>query len=153
MTLEIQKKKGIPAIPVAQLRKIARKILEIRELSHAELSLLLTDDEEIRGLNLQWRGKDKATDVLSFAQDEGDMPFAIEGLPQLFLGDIVISTQTALRQAEDYQATLEEELRRLLVHGILHLLGYEHVHGGRQARKMKDEEERILRLLDELPLA
>ena len=106
---------------------------------------MVTNDEEIHQLNRTWRGKDKPTDVLSFSQ--------IEGVPaphsSPILGDVVISAETAKRQAETAGCSLEEEITRLLVHGILHLLGHDHVHGGRQAAKMKREEKRLMELIAE----
>ncbi|MCC6502331.1 MAG: rRNA maturation RNase YbeY [Deltaproteobacteria bacterium] len=101
-----------------------------------ELSVLLTGNPEIRELNREYRGKDKPTDVLSFPM--GD---------DYLLGDIVISTEKAASQAEEFGVSFDEEMGRLLVHGILHLAGYDHVKGGRQARKMKDKEEELMGLL------
>lgn len=83
----------------------------------AELSVVLCSDAYIRKLNAQWRGKDAATDVLSFPQDDPD---------RVVLGDIVISVDTASRQAEERQLQFRDEIRILLVHGVLHLLGYDH---------------------------
>ena len=109
-----------------------------------ELSVVITDDATIHGLNLQWRSKDKPTDVLSFPQEEGAVdPAAFFG----HLGDIVISAETAARQAPTYAHGFEAEMRRLLVHGILHLIGHDHVHGGRQAGKMRREEDRLIAYL------
>ena len=87
-----------------------------------DLSVLLTGDAHIRRLNRDWRGKDTATDVLSFGAD-GDIPFP-GGAHHL--GDIVVSLLTARRQAGQTGRSLSEELRTLLVHGFLHLLGYDH---------------------------
>lgn len=80
----------------------------------AELSILLCDDATIRPLNRDWRGKDKATDVLSFPQE-----------PPL-LGDVVISVQTAAERVDGRRWTLRDELAFLLLHGLLHLLGHDH---------------------------
>ncbi len=151
------------ALKIRWLRELSSAILRGLELGGAELSLLITGDEEIHALNLQWRGKDKSTDVLSFPQDDGGAeipPEALEALglqnvdfktqasgPQV-LGDVIISIDTAIRQAESLGFTLEEEVTRLLIHGVLHLLGHDHVHGGRQAAKMKAEEKRILEFID-----
>ncbi len=97
----------------------------------------MTDDSKIRSLNERWRDKDAATDVLSFAQTE-----ALEGeAPQL--GDIVISLETAAAQATAGNWTLVEETNRLLVHGLLHLLGHEHEAGGAEAGAMQTEERRL----------
>ena len=138
--------------------KIAQTICGGLDYKDAELSILITDDEGIRSLNKDWRSKDKATDVLSFSQVEsldGDWPEfpGMGGDEELsatpVLGDVVISAETAFRQAEAADVSLESEFRRLLVHGALHLLGHDHVHGGRQAAKMRREEERLLSLLEE----
>ena len=138
--------------------KIAQTICDGLDYKDAELSILITDDEGIRCLNRDWRSKDKATDVLSFSQVEsmnGDWPefpggaFDEELSPIPVLGDVVISAETAHRQAQAADVSLESEFRRLLVHGALHLLGHDHIHGGRQAAKMNREEERLLNLLEE----
>ena len=122
---------------------MAEAILEAVEEHDSELSVVLTDDPSIHALNREHRGKDKATDVLSFSQLEGD-PFPGEAR---ILGDVVISMDTAARQAESIGHSLADEVRRLLIHGVLHLLGHDHVHGGPQARKMKREEERVEEVL------
>jgi len=106
---------------------------------------LLTDDEGIREINKQWRGKDRPTDVIAFSQIEGE-PF-----PTDFLGDIVISVETAARQAEEIGHSLGHEMDRLVVHGILHLLGYQHAKGGRQAARMRRKEEELTELVQEGP--
>lgn len=123
---------------------MAEAILEAVGEERAELSVLLTDDARIRELNREHRGKDEATDVLSFPQVEDE--FLLSGAPRI-LGDVVISMETAARQAESIGHSLAAEVRRLLIHGVLHLLGHDHVHGGHQARKMKQEEARIERAL------
>ena len=94
----------------------------------AQVSILLCADRRIHTLNREWRGQDKPTDVLSFSQLEEHRgkkakPPVQPGVPYL-LGDVVISVQTAAKQAQKRGATLDEELRFLLVHGILHLLGW-----------------------------
>jgi probable rRNA maturation factor len=103
----------------------------------ADLSIVLCDDAEIHALNRDWRGKDGPTDVLSFSQVEGEGPRGV-------LGDVVISADTAARQALAGGWSLDEEVVRLLVHGVCHLLGHDHVHGGRQAARMQAEEKRLL---------
>jgi len=102
---------------------------------NAELSVLVTGNERIRELNAAYRSIDRPTDVLSFPMDDAEM-----------LGDVVISLEKAAVQAQSFGVTLEEETGRLLAHGVLHLLGYDHVRGGRQAAKMKRAEEFLLGL-------
>ena len=106
-----------------ELLKIqGRNILFFLGCGNQELSVLLTDDKKIRELNKKYRGQDRATDVLSFPQNEGE-----ENEPDYHLmGDVVISTVTAKRQASQHGLSLEEEIVLLLIHGVLHLLGFNH---------------------------
>ena len=106
------------------LKEKTKALLQAVGEPDAGLSILLVDDEEIRRLNLEHRGKDKATDVLSFALAPS-AGGSLDG-PERLLGDVVISVETARRQAADYDAPLQNELYRLLIHGILHVLGYDH---------------------------
>lgn len=98
-----------------------------------ELSILLVDDQTIQDLNLQHRKIDSATDVLSFPQMEGD-----EFISHM-LGDVVISVETAKRQAVEHQFSLEQELVLLLLHGLLHLLGYDHERSPKEEKLMKEK--------------
>ena len=113
-----------------------------------EISVLLVDDAEIRKLNGEYRGKDVATDVLSFPLEEeleDDMePVVIGGPEGRMLGDIVISVETAEAQAKAYGHSFEREMTFLLVHGVLHLLGYDHERSEADEKKMQAEEKRIL---------
>ncbi len=109
----------------------------------AEVSLVLADDSYIQELNYQYRGKNTPTDVLSFALNEGDEPEIINGPEENLLGDIIISLETAQRQAVDYGHSLERELGFLTIHGLLHLLGYDH-EKEEQRQSMRAEEDRIL---------
>ncbi len=103
----------------------------------AEISVLLTDDEEQRELNAQWRGKDSATNVLSFPQIE---PFGpVFGL----LGDITLARETLEREAADLGKSLEDHFTHLMVHGFLHILGYDHIEED-EALKMETLETQIL---------
>ena len=142
MAISIQNRRRKPRLATKTVRKIARTISDALGSTDAELSILLTGDEEIRELNRDWRDKDRATDVLSFSQVEGEGPAGAR-----VLGDVVISMDTAARQAEELGHDLEHEVARLLVHGVLHLLGHDHVRGGSSARKMRAEEKRLLALL------
>jgi rRNA maturation RNase YbeY len=118
-----------------------------------ELSVVLCDDRHIRELNREWRGVDKATDVLAFEMNDGvddsDGEFVIErdDQPVVVLGDVVISLDTALRQAEERGHTLVDECRILMVHGVLHLLGYDHEHDAEEAKEMQEAEVAVLEAL------
>lgn len=113
---------------------------------NAEVSIVLADDAYIQELNCHYRGKDMPTDVLSFALNEGDEPEIIDGPEENLLGDIIISLETAQRQAVDYGHSLEREIAFLTIHGFLHLLGYDHEKED-QRQVMRGEEERLLDLI------
>lgn len=124
-TSVLRRAPGSPALLPAAVRRIADAMLVELELGHAELSVLLTNDAQIRALNLAHRNKDKSTDVLSFPLDEGGgADGAVSGTR--ILGDVVISLDTAARQARGRKRELLPEVRFLLAHGLLHLLGYDH---------------------------
>jgi probable rRNA maturation factor len=109
-------------IPSAPLRLRAERMLRALSLSRAELSVVLCDDTTIHGLNRQHRRKNKPTDVLAFAQREGE---EVDG-PHDLLGDVVISLDTAARQAAQHGRSLWDEVTMLLAHGLLHLIGFDH---------------------------
>jgi probable rRNA maturation factor len=120
--------------------------LRLFDKADAELSLVLVDDDYIRELNLSYRGLDQPTDVLSFALEEADdapLPAGGEKMPEL-LGDIYISVPRATEQAETYGHSFERELGFLAVHGLLHLVGYDHQTPD-ETVAMREREERILR--------
>ena len=131
----------------------ARALLKLLSLDHCELSLMLTGDSRIRELNRAFRGKDRSTDVLSFPQ----LDSCAEARPQhatahdetipAALGDVVISMDTALRQAERLGVTPESRLRSLLIHGVLHLLGYDHEKSRAEARRMFARERELAAIL------
>lgn len=97
-------------------------MLQAMRIEHCELSVVLTDDETIHALNRDFRKMDKPTDVLAFAMREGPLT----GFSPNLLGDVVISIETAERQAREVKRTLEEEVAMLSAHGLLHLLGLDH---------------------------
>lgn len=114
----------------------------------AELGLSITDDDTVRDLNRQYRGVDETTDVLSFALTEsntGDTSPVFVMPPDgiLHLGEVVISYPQAVRQASEYGRDFKEELALLAVHGVLHLLGYDHDQPIRK-REMRTVERRVL---------
>ena len=110
-------------LSVHKVSNLAQKLLsDLGCSSDCELSILFATDEYIRELNKQYRHKDYATDVLSFAACEAQEIVT----PVVSLGDVVISLETALEQAKSLEVSFEEEVLRLLIHGLLHLLGYDH---------------------------
>nr|WP_312203282.1 rRNA maturation RNase YbeY [Anaerospora hongkongensis] len=129
------------------VRAVLRKAADVYGLTeNNEVSLVFCDDAYIQNLNRDYRGKDQPTDVLSFALNEGEEPEIVDGPVQVLLGDIIISLETAARQAEEYNHSLEREVAYLTVHGMLHLLGYDHMTEEDKA-EMRLEEEHVLSLL------
>jgi rRNA maturation RNase YbeY len=138
------------------IRSITQQILmhaenDIVPESICELHILLTNDEKMRELNLEFRDKNKTTDVLSFPQFEKN-ELNGSSMPQdslnSYLGDLVISTETTLLQAKKFKVSKEQELLRLLVHGILHLCGYDHENvPTAEAQRMRRKESKIRKLV------
>jgi probable rRNA maturation factor len=126
-----------------RLRRRATAALEALRIPQAELSLLLVSDPQIRALNRRYRGKDRATDVLSFPMHGRRRPARGPWL----LGDVVISVDTARRQAAAGGERLVHTAERLLVHGVLHLLGYDHEVSEHEARRMARRERFVARAL------
>ncbi|KAI9190915.1 hypothetical protein LWI28_000740 [Acer negundo] len=118
-------------------------IEDIGGFGSIELSILLCNDEFIRKLNKEWRDEDHATDVLSMSQHVPELK-----LPILMLGDIVISVETAARQAAERGHSLLDEIRILMVHGLLHLLGFDHEISEEAEEEMEKEEENLLKSLE-----
>jgi probable rRNA maturation factor len=119
-TLVTRKRNLKHRLAPALIQRLGQAMLSALELPEAELSVLLTDDVGIQELNREHRSKDKPTDVLAFPMDES-VPD-----PRGILGDVVISLDTAERQARSRRRPLLEEVRFLLAHGVLHLVGYDH---------------------------
>jgi probable rRNA maturation factor len=124
-------------ISLRRVKRSARKILGLIDERDAELSLALVANGEIAKLNRKYRHKRKPTDVLSFPADDTSAG------PHRLLGDVVISVDRAEEQAKAGGWTLEEEIDRLLIHGILHLLGYDHERSKKEARVMRAMERKI----------
>ncbi|MFN3599206.1 MAG: rRNA maturation RNase YbeY [Aquificaceae bacterium] len=134
----VKKDKG--KISTGWIKAIVESLLNLQGMQGIEISVYLTGDQVIRELNKNYRGKDKATDVLSFILDEPAGKYHL-------LGEIVISLDTAERQAKDLGHSLEEEIKRLLVHGFVHLLGYHHELGEEEERVFKQVEEKLIKSL------
>ena len=143
---------SLPLKTVETVQTVLQKTAELLELAdEMEISVLLVDNATIQELNRDYREKDVPTDVLSFPleeelEGEGE-PEIIGGPAARMLGDIVISVEKAVTQAAEYGHSVERELAFLLVHGLLHLLGYDHDKGEAAKKLMRSEEKRILTAL------
>lgn len=124
-----------------RIAAFAEFVLARQRRPGAQATVMLVGDRAMRALNRRWRGKDQTTDVLSFSQLEGEGG----GLHPEVLGDVVVSVPTARRQAREGRCCLAAELDRLVAHGLLHLLGYEHEGDPAGARAMRRREAALLR--------
>jgi probable rRNA maturation factor len=132
---------------VTELEKIktkARKILNALAFYESELSIVLVDDRQMSSLNWEYRKRRGSTNVLAFAMREGEFAHIS---PQL-LGDVIISLPTAQREAEEAGISLDAMISRLLVHGILHLVGFDHEGGEGAAHEMEQRSTELLAILD-----
>jgi probable rRNA maturation factor len=127
------------AVSAAMVKRAATAMLKALELPDAELSILLCGDAEIHVLNRDYRHKDKPTDVLAFAMREGENGEHAGNV----LGDVVISLETAARQAAEHERSTEAEVLMLLAHGLLHLLGWDHQTSA-EDRRMRAEVQRLV---------
>lgn len=109
----------------------------------AELSIVFVDDCAMRELNRDFRGKDTPTNVISFSMTEGQFG---EINPEL-LGDVVISTETAVREAARWEMAVDDRILQLLIHGMLHLLGYDHEKGDKEALDMEQKSNDLFKLV------
>lgn len=147
-----QEKLELAAEVLERLQEGLQAVARLNELpEESEVDVTIVDDEEIHALNREYRGMDKPTDVLSFALDEDcddcAEPELLGGPEEHLFGDIIISAETALRQAEEYGHGLEREMTYLAVHGMFHLLGYDHMTDEEKA-EMRAKEEEALRAIN-----
>lgn len=122
----------------AEIVRRAGAMMTALQLTKEEVSIVLTGDEQIQDLNRIYRNKDRPTDVLAFAQREGEHPLLAGDL----LGDVIVSVDTANRQASANHCPLLDELTMLVAHGILHLLGWDHETAAKD-RRMRAETDRL----------
>ena len=121
-TIHIGNRQENQTIDLTKTERIASRILDALECPEAELSIVVVDDAGIQELNRDYLGRDRPTNVISFPMLEGEESGIVPGL----LGDVVISADTAARDAEEAGSTFEREFFFLLIHGILHLVGFNH---------------------------
>jgi probable rRNA maturation factor len=141
MPVEIIRREGGKKFSRRKLKQMAIKVLELVEQDHAELSVALVGNAEIRKLNAKYRKKNYPTDVLSFPVEQ-----RLETGERL-LGDVIISIEKAKQQAKERRRTLDNEMATLLIHGVLHLLGYDHERSRKDAQVMGRLEKKIYRAL------
>jgi probable rRNA maturation factor len=143
VNLKFNRRSAVTPKVVTLMERIAQLATEAVALpAAAEISVVLCDDRTIHRLNKKWRGIDAPTDVLSFPQlTETDWQKPL--ITQVLLGDIVLSLESAARQAKEYGHSPERELLYLFTHGLLHLLGYDHLQEDERCRMRRREEEII----------
>jgi rRNA maturation RNase YbeY len=124
-----------------KVKKIAASVSERLDLKNVSLAIIITGDAYIRKINKEFRGLDEPTDVIAFSNRDNPFPSADSVTEEI--GDVYISVERAHRQAGEYRVTLPEEVKRLVVHGILHLAGYDH-------ERSDEDEEIMLRMEDDL---
>lgn len=137
------------------LQGVAEKALKnlpklLKDNKKSEIELVIIGEKKMRSLNRDWRGKDKVTDVLSYESrkrevESGKFKFVFPPDGVVRLGQIFICASVAARQAREYGCSFQEEISRLLVHGILHLAGYDHEKNIKEEKKMMDLQEKILK--------
>ena len=126
----IESRQRIEPLNRVSIRRDVRKSLDLLGMRDRELSLLFVDDEGIRALNRDWLRRDRATNVIAFSLSEGDFG----GLNPGVLGDVAVSVEAARREAQAAGIPLADALFYLVLHGVLHLAGYEHEGPGNRAR-------------------
>jgi probable rRNA maturation factor len=145
MNLHIQNNQLKIKIDSRKIRGTILKILKILDCADKEISLSFVDDKKIKQLNKQYLGKDKATNVLSFSLQENEYGNVN---PQI-LGDIVISADTAQKDASQGNLTIAQEIDFLIIHGLLHLLGYNHENTTKkETSKMRKKERELFNLVN-----
>jgi probable rRNA maturation factor len=130
-------------VDVKRIKKTAESILAFLNIPNHELSILLLDNKGITEINKKYLSRNRPTNVISFALNEGEFG----NINPHVLGDVVISVEKAQEQAKIKGKTLEEEISFLLIHGILHLLGYDHVKGKRERERMREKEKEVYRFV------
>jgi len=145
MKIQIGNNQNQIKIDKRKIRSTITKLLKYLDCADKEISLSFVSDETIQRLNNQYRNKNKPTDVLSFSLQEGEFSYINPDI----LGDIVISADTAKIDAEKNSLSFEQEINFLIIHGLLHLLGYNHENTTKEEiKKMQKKEKELLELLN-----
>jgi probable rRNA maturation factor len=144
MKIQIENKQKHYKISKREIRLTVTNLLQCLNCLDKEVSISFVDDLIIRELNNQYLGRNKPTNVLSFSLQEGEF----SGINHHILGDIVISTETAERDAVKGRLTFSQEIDFLIIHGLLHLLGYNHENTSREeAKKMQNMEKLLFKII------
>ena len=145
MEIQIRYQKENRGLKKRIVRKHLTKVLNDLGCHNKELSILFTTDEKIAELNEEYRKKPGPTNVLAFSMAEGvDQKFESS-----MLGDVIVSIDTALKEAKDLGESMASTIDRLLIHGVLHLLGFDHETSPKEAIRMEKEEKRLMSLIEE----
>jgi len=150
MEILIKNQQKIIKLNQKKIEEIVKKVLQYLKVDEeTEISVLFTDDKFIRSLNNKYRGIDKPTDVLSFSLQEGAIKSPEVESDKLLglLGDIIISVETAQKQADNLNHSMEKELTVLLIHGLLHLTGYDH-EKDKDYKIMREKESEMLKIFN-----
>lgn len=140
-----QKAVKIPTGLRMLVRRCCNAVLKMEQFTDpAEISVIFVDNEQIQKLNAQYRNKDVSTDVLSFPMGENGNYDVNHATGAKILGDIVLSVEKAVEQADRYGHSLEREVGYLTAHSMLHLLGYNHENGGIEKVRMREKEEQVM---------
>lgn len=140
-----QKEVKIPTGLRMIVRRCCNAVIKMEGVpGDVDVSVSFVNNEEIRALNKKYRGIDAATDVLSFSTKENGEYAKDPSTGATILGDVVISMEKAVEQAEKYGHTMQREVSYLTAHSVLHLLGYDHEKGGLEKIKMREKEERVI---------
>jgi probable rRNA maturation factor len=149
MTVSIKNHQKVYKVNLTRLRRSIIRMMKALHCLESEISILLLDDLQIQGINRTYLHRDRPTNVISFSMTEGECA----AINPYILGDIIISVETALRDAEMGSIDCMDELEFLLIHGLLHLLGYDHENTTpEKVLEMKTKEGEIFYLLRHYPL-
>ena len=131
-------------IPLKKIQQTARAILGALDFPDGELSILLVDDQQIETLNIEYLNRKGPTNVIAFSMREGQFNDITPNL----LGDVVISVETAKKEAHAANISMQNRFNQLLIHGILHLVGYDHEKTQKEAKRMEKKSNELLSMLE-----
>ena len=144
MEVQIGNRQSIHRISKKKIRQTASVILNALGYPDAELSILIVDDQQIAQLNRQYLNREGPTNVIAFSMRQGQFSDIAPNL----LGDVVISADNAHREAQNAGISMQTRFNQLLIHGTLHLLGYDHENTEAEARKMEEKNNELMKLLE-----